>query len=130
MQRTLQPPRQLNARHSVDVPGDLVAAAGETQLVEEPVPAEEAASAVTGAAVGVERVVRGLRELPVLDDLPPEKRVEGVEEAGPVGGPMDLPPYCGDVLLGGRSGCGLGVEEREFACLLPHHLVVSFEVKF
>lgn len=54
--------------------------------------------------VEVKSVVGGLSEFAVFDELTAEERVEGVEEAVPIGGAVEVTPDGGDVFA--RRECG------------------------
>lgn len=85
--------RQGDRRRGVDEPGDLVVArAGDAGGGEEVVVAVQAGAGVRGAALRVEPVVGGLRELPVGDQRRPEVRVQRVQKVLPRRLAVELAP--------------------------------------
>ncbi|KAF7033456.1 hypothetical protein CFC21_044553 [Triticum aestivum] len=113
----------------VEVAGDLVANAGEADVLEEGLLGVLAGAGVAGVAVVVEGVVAGLRELAVPDELPAERPVDGVQQAVPVVAAVHLPPPRRQLAVGAagllRQGAALHVSHEGFCLLLLHglHLV-------
>ncbi|KAM3336050.1 hypothetical protein ACQJBY_030181 [Aegilops geniculata] len=106
----------------VEVAGDLVADAGEADVLEEGLLGVLAGAGVAGVAVVVEGVVAGLRELAVADELPAERPVDGVQQAVPVVAAVHLPPPRRQLAVGATGllsqGAALHVSHEGFRLLL------------
>ncbi|KAF7040461.1 hypothetical protein CFC21_050364 [Triticum aestivum] len=113
---------EAGVRGGVEVAGDVVADAGEADVLEEGVLGVLAGAGVAGVAVVVEGVVTGLRELAVADELPAERPVDGVQQAVPVVAAVHLPPPRRQLAVGAAGllsqGAALHVPDEGVRLLL------------